>query len=251
MKNWVASRLALELRWRDWAYQNLRFRRGLPARPTESQAGTQESLFYQAILSEALSACHRERITHWVDVGCRNWGYLDGCLTALPALKLGIGVERDPGRIFWNGYYRGDYAQAAAERGRTASREVRFLASDFRHINSDLFLESEMSGQKSSRLITHFFPFVSEYPCKQWGLPPDYAHFHDLAEHTLTLLNSERGESSSRPTWISLHQGEWEAEIAREVWRGLNIGFTEKVLEPAKLPGKWPGRHPLHLLVGK
>ena len=248
-------RLELELRLRDWAYQNLRPRSGLPKIPVPPPRGVQESVFYQAILNESLPPESREEITHWLDVGCRNWGYLSGCLTALPQLKSGTGIERDPGRIYWNGYYRGDYARAAALGSSTPERNLEFIAGDFRKIEvPPSWSRVAPEGTQSSigtALITHFFPFVSENPCQKWGLPAGYSNFTPLAARTLELLRETSKKSHSRGVWISLHQGEWEADIARDIWTRLGCTFTEKQILPQNLPGNWPGRHPLHLLCGQ
>lgn len=248
-------RLELELRFRDWAYQNLRPRSGLPRDPIRPPRGVQEALFYQAVLQEALPPELRGGITHWLDVGCRNWGYLSGCLAALPGLKSGIGIERDPGRIYWNGYYRGDYARAAARGSSTPARNLDFIAGDFRTVQvwspwrSTVARPTESSG--TTALITHFFPFVSETPCQKWGLPNSYSDFAPLAARTLELLRSFPSENHSPGVWISLHQGEWEADIARDIWSRLGCNFSEKLILPETLPGNWPGRHPLTLLVGR
>jgi hypothetical protein len=247
--------LALELRLRDWAYQNLRPRSGLPQAPIKPPRGVQESLFYQAVLQEALTPELRGGITHWLDVGCRNWGYLTGCLAALPGLKSGIGIERDPGRIHWNGYYRGDYAQAAALGSRTPERHLEFIAGDFRSFHlaapGTLRGEAQTESGDGTTLITHFFPFVSENPCRSWGLPPDYSDFTPLAARTVELLQTAAQKNSSPGVWISMHQGEWEAKVARNIWSSLGWTFSEKQILPDSLPGNWPGRHPLHLLTGK
>ena len=255
MVNLRTLRLTLELRLRDWAYQNIRPRSGLPKVPVPPPRGVQESAFYQAVLQEALPPESREEITDWIDVGCRNWGYLSGCLAALPQLKSGMGIERDPGRIHWNGYYRGDYARAAALDSTTPSRNLEFIAGDFRKIEfplswSQVAQEWTQSSVRTA-LITHFFPFVSENPCQKWGLPADYSDFTPLAAKTLELLRTMPSENPSPGVWVSLHQGEWEADIASDIWSGLGCHYHEKRLVPAALPGNWPGRHPLTLLVGR
>ena len=251
MKLFGTKRLTLELRWRDWAYRKLRIRSGLPNSPVKPHPSIQEHLFYSAILKEALTESERQTLSHWIDVGCRNWGYLPGCLSALPTLESGVGIERDPGRIYWNGYYRGDYAEAAALQSSTPTRTLHFVPGNFQSLTPTLGWSLDSKPGSRSRLITHFFPFVSERPCTQWGLPIEYSNFTPLASHTLNLLSAKMQGDPIDHYWLSLHQGEWEADIAREVWTGLGCSFTEKKLDPISLPGNWPSRHPLYLLVGR
>ncbi len=244
------SRLTLELKWRDWAYQHLRLRSGLPTAPLKPHSKINESLFYESILKQSFSNDELQGVTHWVDVGCRNWGYLPGCLNAFPKLQMGVGVERDPGRIYWNGYYRGDYAQAAAKQACSMDRKIQFVAADFKALTPLETWGDPNDSPAQSRLITHFFPFVSDHPCIQWGLPTEYAHFTPLAKHTLDLLKISSKDPRVNQRWLSLHQGDWEADEARKIWLQLGCRFTEKRIHPDEFRGNWPGRHPLYLFSG-
>ena len=227
---------------RNWAYSRLRLRPSLPSL-SEFSPNTGESKLYRSILEAAVSQEARQSITGWIDVGCRNWSYLPGILQGLPSLREAWGIELDPGRIYWNGFYRGDYAQAAAQHWSNEQRAIRFLPGDFSQLPlTDRIGGSLLNQRPSETLVTHFFPFVSEGPCRSWGLPTRYADFKPLIEQTCAL---QRSLTRGSLRWLSLHQGEWEAEIARKQWQAAGFALQEGSLSPSDFQELWPGKHPL------
>jgi len=215
----------------------------------KAAAETPESRFYRLILERALSSEVRQQCHRWLDVGCRNWSYLSGALEALPAVRQGIGIELDPGRIYWNGFYRGNYAHAEAARACSQTRTIHFLGGDFTKVplEPELRALNEEEKEYPALLVTHFFPFVSAEPCRAWGLPKTYSNFDALIARTQALCHWHRPRTVR---WLSLHQGEWEAEIARPLWEKHCPIESEGVLGPLEFQALWPGKHPVIWLAG-
>ena len=92
------------------------------------------------------------------------------------------------------------------------------------------------------RAFLLFFPFVSENPCLKWGLPKSFADFPSLLRQALRL------SPGAQPLLLSTHQGEWEAEIARESYRGLGISVRKSRIEAEEAQGLWPSPHATYVM---
>lgn len=212
----------------------LTLRRGLP-KPQESQAESGERAFYRLVLDRALPLEERDRIEVAWDIGCRNWSYASAIAQSFARARL-IGVEVDGKRRYWNLFRREDVARSYALQLEQEGRGAECIFRDFRLIAPDL-----SPAPQSRHVFCFFFPFVSERPCVKWGLPRQYADFASLLSHALRLAHE--------PILISIHQGEWEAEIARAAYARVGVAVREQLLEPREFVGLWPARYTIHLFV--
>lgn len=208
-------------------------RAGLPPARSSEERG-QELGFYRFLLERVLDSELGSQVDSVIDVGCSSWSYVGALAEFFPNAQL-TGVEVDGWRRYWNLYRRMDQAQAYAQQVSGLQRKAQVLALDFRHFKA---------GPKMGRTVfTFFFPFVSENPCLGWGLPSQYSDFVGLLQHSRQLVE---GEAES--IWVSAHQGEWEAELAREAY--LKAGFfveAEVRLLAEEVRGLWPSEYPTFL----
>lgn len=196
--------LELSLRARPHLARLLRYLRA-DARDSRSE-DTAEAEIYRAILTSQFPD-ERERAAFqrvW-DVGCRNWSYASTLAAHFPQAQL-IGVEVDPDRLYGNFSTRRSAANAEARRLLEQGREVRLELKDFRSCDV-------IAGRRPS-LICHFFPYVSESPCRSGGLPARFANFAGLLEAS---------QRHSPATLLSCHQGEWEAAVARTAYQRTGL----------------------------
>lgn len=233
----------LQFRLRSRILGRLKLRPGLPA-PERGAAVERERRFYALVCERALDPEARKKVAWVWDVGCRNWSYAAALADAFPRAWL-RGVEVDGGRRYLNLHRRMDLAAAHALELVRAGRDARCHFRDFREVG----LAEEGSAPGSARrgasgsvCFTFFFPFVSSNPCARWGLPPDrFADFGALLKHA---LSAEGGRS-----FLSTHQGEWEAELARDAYRSVGLNPFETVVKPAEFSEFWPSPHDLHILT--
>ncbi len=169
-----------------------------------------------------------------MDVGCRNWSYAAALGEAFPRARL-LGVEVDGGRRYWDLYRRRDLAEAYASDLRKNGREAKCLFRDFRKISKVDLPRGEQVA------FCFFFPFVSARPCVKWGLPLQFVAFDSLLEHSRTI--------SEKSMIMSCHQGEWEAEIAKQAYESNRITADQIVIAPDEFTGLWPAQHPIHILT--
>ncbi len=223
----LLNRASFGLRNRYWG--RWKVRRGLPH--VESSSGEIE--FYKMILrssgidlraaSVACAAC--------VDVGCRNWSYARALAECFPGAEL-LGIELDGGRRYFNLHRRIDAAHASAHALAKAGIKARALHANFLNLSGNDF-----SGARYPAFC-FFFPFVSERPCRKWGLPARYSDFSAQLAHAKNL---------GAARIISCHQGEWEAGIAREAYAGAGFHPRESVLAPQDFKNLWPSPYPTHI----
>ena len=261
--------MSFELRRRYWG--RLKLRPGLP--PASRSAP--ELSFYELLLSRAPAGPSPLSVAEVWDVGCRNWSYAAALAGFFPRARL-TGVEVDAGRRYWNLHRRGDAALAQVAALRDSGRAVRFLAGDFGEIaklaggagaGSEFAARSGLSDEAGiadrlendaavardsdrgveaspgSVVVCFFFPFVSENPCRRWGLPARYANFP-------TLLKAASALAPAGWT-LSAHQGEWEAELARGAYAAAGARSRESVVAAAEFAGLWPSPHDVHLLAAQ
>jgi hypothetical protein len=224
MTAWLVE-ARFELRRRLWG--RLRFRASEP-RPVDEAGTRAERAFYARVLSLGAPPERRARARLAWDIGCRNWSYARAIADAFPAATL-IGVEVDGGRRYWNLHRRGDLARVHA---RETGRASCFLG-DFR---------AAPARPEHPQAFCFFFPFVSRDPCVGWGLPPRFACFTELLAHAKRIARSPED-------WVlSCHQGEWEAELAREAYRAAGFSYRETVLGTEELRAlEWPAPHAVHV----
>ncbi|MBI2606363.1 MAG: hypothetical protein HYW49_09815 [Deltaproteobacteria bacterium] len=220
----MLNRASFALRDRYWGRWKLR--PGLP----DCEFSEGETGFYRMVLRSA-GVEQRGASAACVDIGCRNWSYAQALAEYFPEAKL-LGVELDGGRRYWNFHRRIDCALAAAECLAKNGRGARALHADF------LNLTFEDVPSAAFAVFCFFFPFVSERPCRKWGIPSRYSDFRMQLAHAKKLGASEI---------LSCHQGEWEAEIAREAYQRADLHPRESVLAPDDFKNLWPSRYPVHI----
>ena len=191
------------------------------------------------LLSAALSAEELHRVQLVVDIGSRNGSYLFALAHSCPMAAI-RGVELDGGRRYWTGFRRADEGEAFARALRERGRDAKYLWADFQDLSSDAL---DLSG-KSSVLMTLFYPFVSEDPCRSWGLPPQYADFNSLLQH---LQHVSTGNPGSETIIVAAHQGEWEAELARKSYAALGFQWIEYKIDQSRFSSLWPSEYDVFL----
>lgn len=217
------NQLAFHMR-EEWG-GGLFLRQTLP----QVEIDSEEIAYYSEILQEAVKIESKFEITPEVtiDVGCRNWSYVSAYHTLFPHTKL-LGVEVDGNRRFWNLFRRQDYAKSYLK-ALKHSETVNVLFQDFskltrEQIVSSLLLDSHSTdggiGTRDGLLFCFLFPFVSVRPCLKWGLPSHYSHYDKLISHAKELAR----EFNTPLKILSLHQGDWEAQIAFKIYTDLKIG---------------------------
>lgn len=215
-------------------FSKLALRASIPKVSFTTNRSQQENQYYKLILSTGFGLPLSE-IRQVIDVGCRNWSYLQSLSDFFPnsALK---GIEVDAGRHYWNLYRRIDMIRAYGQlMRRMRSQEISWLHSDFRALSH--------IQPNASAAFCFFFPFVSEHPCLKWGLPRRFVCFKELLTHSIKL-----SETARSPTiWISSHQGEWEAEIARKIYEKLSsqygLAIREHTLGVERFKNFWPSQY--------
>ncbi len=225
----------LQFALRKNVFGKIRVRSSLPV-PQLTQGIQKERQFYHFVLSRALASEEKGSWKQVVDVGCRNWSYAQAIAEFFPNANL-WGIEVDGNRRYLNLYRRMDFARTYAEELRSESRDVQFWHGDFENFN-------ELQASKDT-LFCFFYPFVSENPCLKWGLPTRFVKFSNLLRHALEISSKE---GSPRTGILTLHQGEWEAEISRRAFREVGLSFEEKVLKVEEFEEFWPSQHNAHLL---
>jgi len=220
----------LQFSLRNRTYGQLKLRSGLPA---TQPAGTERE-FYRLVLSRAMGMTQDSQVQEVWDIGCRNWSYAQALAEFFPGASL-VGVEIDGGRRYWNLYRRIDQAESYARELRDQGRQASVIYADFQKVHEH--------RQADDVLFCFFYPFVSENPCLSWGLPVEYSDFTSLIMHARKLADGAH--------ILSCHQGEWEAELARESYRKAGVSVSEQVLHASEFAGLWPSPYDAHLFFGK
>ncbi len=207
-------------------------RKGLP-KLGEPRALQKESAYYSKLIEAGTPPEVASKIEQVIDIGCRNWSYSRTLAEHFPNACL-IGIEVDGLRRYWNLYRRIDLAEAYAQDLRNQNRKAEVIARDFRTCQLP-----QMPLNPTLTLFCAFFPFVSEYPCLKWGLPSRFSDFSSIVSHSLQITKKSRNPQLS-PHWLSVHQGEWEAELARKIYLENGLSMQESVLSPDSWSGLWP-----------
>ena len=234
----LSSRInEIQLNLRERVTGKIVMRSRLPL-PTYDEQTDAEQNFYRLLLARALDAPTNAADVVW-DIGCRNWSYAPALADVFPQARL-IGVEVDGRRRYWNLYRRMDYATAQASSLSLDGRDSQCVFADFRNVPVEFALNA---GETS--MFCFFFPFVSPNPCLKWGLPLHFANFENLLRHART--GAIRAKSDAE--FVSCHQGEWEAEIAKEAYENLGLAVKHSVVNAREYEGLWPSSHDVHVLT--
>ena len=210
----------------------LQLRQGLP-RPVSGERFERERQFYTLLV-----ACVRANLAPdpevVYDIGCRNWSYAPAVAAAFPRARL-VGVEVDGGRRYWNLHRRIDAAASQASELSCTGHRANVIFDDFRNLVLP-------ASTVSSALFCFFYPFVSERPCRKWGLPVSFARFYSLLAHAQT---SEARQNQV----LSVHQGEWEAVLARQAYGRAGLFYQETIIKPSSFTGLWPNAYDMHVFL--
>lgn len=228
----------LQFTLRKKLFGPLVIRRGSPS-ASLLKTSPEELSFYEMILSRSIEQKNAQSIRQVIDVGCRNWSYVQALSDQFKAAHL-LGVEVDGYRRYWNLYRRIDLAQGFADQAKRPGRRVQALSLDFREVSTP-----KTGGPL---IFTFFFPFVSEYPCLRWGLPSRFMGFSDLLRHALKLRPARLNQKT---LWLSAHQGEWEAEIAKNAYSEVGLTPKEFIFSVSETEKYWPSQHDTHVLVAQ
>jgi len=116
-----------------------------------------------------------------LDVGAKNFDYVDGLAAVLgrvPGLRSAraglevTGLELDAHRRYTDLRTRRAWADHYAS-----------------HVPGARYRAGDLLDEAGSyQILTWFFPFVTEFPLRRWGLPRRYFRPQDLFDHALGLL---------------------------------------------------------------
>ena len=242
----LRDRLAeFQFRFRDQIVGKWKLRSGLPRIAPDSPSARREQAFYELILKRAFPDPAESRFTTVWDVGCRNWSYAPALERFFEKNALLIGVEVDGSRRYLNLYRRRDFAEAHADRLRSKGRTAQFIAKDFRQVQVRAQTEIKTQADLSPKLLFCFFyPFVSEHPCLKWGLPSGFSNFSELLVRASEITN----ESQAHGKILSLHQGEWELDLALAAFQKVGLTVQTKKIASEEWRGLWPSPHDAFIL---
>ncbi len=137
----------------------------------------------------------------WLDVGAKNWAYLDAIAAFLKKRTDDFrihGIELDGYRLYPDFHSRSDYARTFCEAVPQATYEV-----------GDVMRHHEQYD-----VITWILPFVFPEPCLAWGLPLGFFRPEEALSHVLSLLNP------GGVLWM-INQGEQEHQAQGKLLKSL------------------------------
>lgn len=151
------------------------------------------------VIPSVLKGLAAEPCLNWLDVGAKNWSYVDALDAFLRrhcqnAYRLD-GLELDPNRRYTDFTTRIQAAEAY----------IKPLPSAQYHGMDALM------WRRKAHIMTQFLPFVVKEPHLAWGLPLNYFQPEKLLAHLLALL--EPGG-----VLFVVNQGEWEMEAQQKLW---------------------------------
>ncbi|MBK8191088.1 MAG: hypothetical protein IPK79_11640 [Vampirovibrionales bacterium] len=136
------------------------------------------------------------RPLRWLDVGAKNWAYVDALAAFVSAHTLDYqldGVEIDPWRLYRDLYTRRAYAMAYIQ----PYPQARYLEGDV------------LDCEGTYDVVTLLLPFVLPSPHAAWGLPLEGFRPQALLDHIVERLLTPTGSI------LILNQGCLEAEAQR------------------------------------
>jgi hypothetical protein len=160
-----------------------------------------------------------EERLHWLDVGAKNWAYVEALYAFIATCQNGKpfrlnGIELDPNRRYIS----------LKTRRQAAISYTQPLP--WAHYHAGNLLD----WREKTHIISHFLPFVFKEPLLAWGLP--LAHFKPeaLLAHQLSLL-------APKGILLIVNQGEAEAEaqqgLLAQAAKEWPIGFESLGQLPA------------------
>lgn len=152
---------------------------------------------------------NNKNIIKVLDIGSKNWFYASG---EWSFYKYGggereiflDGIEIDAFRVYSDFHTRYDYAQFYIKN----LPNTRYITKDF------------MEHNDKYDFIVWFFPFVTEFPLLEWGLPLSRFKPAEMLRHAYECLN-ENGKI------LIVNQDETEYEIQEELIRDLNLAYEK------------------------
>jgi hypothetical protein len=153
-----------------------------------------------SVAPEPFQRAFRTEPFRWLDVGAKNWAYVDA-LHAFIRAGTGVpflleGVELDPNRRYTDFRTRRQYA----ERFIRALPEARYHAGNI------------LDWRQSAAIISHFLPFVFRDPLLSWGLPESCFRPQAILEHLLSL-------TTPGGLLFIVNQGESEAQAQEALFQ--------------------------------
>jgi len=145
-----------------------------------------------------------------LDIGSKNWFYASGewAFFNHNSNNQGFyldGVELDGYRVYSDFHTRCDYAQ--------------FYIKNLQ--NTRYMVKNILKHNEKYDFIIWFFPFVTEFPLLEWGLPLSEFQPEKLLKHAYSLLNPN-GEM------LIINQDENEHQIQQNLLSKLNIKYKTK-----------------------
>jgi hypothetical protein len=210
---------SIQFSLRQKAWGRLKLRRRLP----EARSEASELELYLHFTQLARSCTPTSATSDVIDVGCRNWSYVGALRQAFPNARL-LGIELDGYRRYFNLFRRIDFARAFAKHA-----DAQVFHADF------LSLSKGSLNLGPSPLFVFFFPFVSDHPCLKWGLPTQYVDFLECLRHARALA------AEGPFAILSVHQGEWEGELAAKIYSSFMTEMRAKPLQQSTLSPEFLG----------
>ncbi|HEY9746613.1 MAG TPA: hypothetical protein V6C99_10390 [Oculatellaceae cyanobacterium] len=132
----------------------------------------------------------------WLDVGSKNWSYVEALMAFAPEAFRIEGIEIDPNRRYVDLRTRRQYAEAYLQAlPESVRKRVRYRAGNV------------LNYRQSAKVISHFLPFVFKEPHLAWGLPLGLFRPEAILGHVLDLLE---------PHGLLLIVNQGEAEASRQ-----------------------------------
>jgi len=159
---------------------------------------------------ELLEYCFKEenfpdKTIKILDIGSKNWFYASGEWNFFKKHKKSQdffleGIELDGFRVYSDFHTRYDYAQ--------------FYTKNLP--NTHYIVKDLLNHNEKYDFIIWFFPFVTEFPLLEWGLPLSKFQPEKMLKHAFTLLNPNG-------KMLIVNQDKNEHQIQQELLNKLNI----------------------------
>lgn len=145
-----------------------------------------------------------------LDIGAKNWYYVRDLYNFFKYNNFEKdihldGIEIDAYRLYADFHTRCDYARYYSK----GLKNCRYIAGDF------------LKHYDKYDYITWFYPFVTEFPLLEWGLPLSTFKPQTMLEHALASL---------KPGGIILikNLNEKEYAIQEKLFQELNVAYTKE-----------------------
>jgi len=169
-----------------------------------------ENLAVIELLENSLSIHESENSIKVLDVGSKNWFYASGewhyFKYAGNNKEIFLdGIEIDAFRVYSDFHTRYDYAQSYIKN----LENTRYIAKDF------------LKHDEKYDYIIWFFPFVTEFPLMEWGLPLSKFKPDEMLKHAYNSLNPN-GKI------LIVNQDENEYALQENLIKSLNLHYEKK-----------------------